>query len=298
MSPRAWLRASRLPSQSYIALPLLLGQAAAHAAGHPWDWEALAIAQIFGLFDQLYIVYANDYADIETDKQNHTWTVFSGGSRALVNGELSPRALARAAWLMAALALACGLALALGRGAWLAPPLCAAGIALLWMYSYPPVRLSYRGGGELLQMLGVGLVLPCLGFVAQARALEGFPWALLAALLPLQLACAMTTALPDAPSDRASGKRTAAVWLGPLPTRALILALAAAALVLSWRGWSWPSPLDWRALVVPALAWLGALAALPRARAGSKRLLVFVFCVILINLSWQVGVIVALLGGG
>ena len=63
----AWIQASRLPSQSYIFLPILLGQAAWVYQGGTIDWRAFLLIQLFGLFDQLYIVYANDYADYRDD---------------------------------------------------------------------------------------------------------------------------------------------------------------------------------------------------------------------------------------
>jgi 1,4-dihydroxy-2-naphthoate octaprenyltransferase len=294
---RAWVQASRLPSQSYIALPLLLGQALALHHGAAWDWEVFVVVQLFGVFDQLYIVYANDYADRHTDAANETWTLFSGGSRVLAQGKLRASRLRRAAVLMACMSLLCGVALALGRGRWGAPALAATALLLLWMYSYSPVRLSYRGGGELLQMLGVGLVLPVLGFYAQAGALENFPWPLLATLLPLQLMCGMCTALPDEPSDRASHKRTTAVWMGPTWARAVIALLGACALLafplVSWLP-AW-SPQHLWMLSVPALAWLGMVAASPGARAGTTRVKVFVFLGILVNLSWMVGACLSLL---
>ena len=107
----AWIQASRLASQSYIFLPILLGQSI-------WFFQTGEIAilpfiliQLFGLFDQLYIVYANDYADIETDKLNKTPTIFSGGSRVLVEHYLEPADLKRGSWLMVLSALATGLVL-------------------------------------------------------------------------------------------------------------------------------------------------------------------------------------------
>ena len=192
---RTWLQASRLPSQSYIALPLLLGQVvAARMQGRALDLGTLVGVQLFGLLDQLFIVYANDWADQETDRRNRTPTLFSGGSRVLVEGRLPARALGLAALVCAGALLALSVGLAVARGAPLLVPLAVAALALLWAYSYPPLRLSYRGGGELLQMVGVAGVLPLYGYVAQGGALGSFPWALLALLLPTHLGCAIATA--------------------------------------------------------------------------------------------------------
>lgn len=174
----------------------------------------LVLVQLFGVFDQLYIVYANDVADAETDRDNATPTIFSGGSRVLVEGAISASALTQAAGICAALALVVSAVLCFTRDTLTLVPLALVGLGLLWAYSFPPLRLSYRGGGELLQAAGVGLVLPLYGFVAQSGSLAQMPWSVVLALLPAQLACSVATALPDEPSDRRSAKRTLAVRIG------------------------------------------------------------------------------------
>ena len=211
---KAWLKAARPPSQTYIAFPILFGQMIWLARTGEISWPAFVLAQLFGVFDQLYIVFANDWADLETDRRNNTYNIFSGGSRVLVEGALERRQLGIAAVLMTVLALGTGGGLWLLKGS--ATPLAAMtlGIALLWGYSFPPFRLNYRGAGEILQTLGVGAVLPVVGFTAQGGSLASFPWSVLAMTLPVSLACAVTTSLPDEPSDRFARKRTASVLLG------------------------------------------------------------------------------------
>lgn len=223
--PAVWLQAARLPSQLYIFWPLLLGQALAVAQGTSLSWSALLLCQGCGLTMQLFIVFANDVADRETDLLNTTATPFSGGSRVLVTGALAPEELARAALACAVLCLLLGLTLRGFSGTWAPLLLILTGLGLLWAYSFRPARLSYRGGGELLQMLGVGAVLPLIGYSAQSSGLSGMDWTLLGPLLPLSLACAMSTALPDAPSDARSAKRTTAVLFGVRTAQYLIVGL-------------------------------------------------------------------------
>ncbi|WP_437288219.1 prenyltransferase [Sorangium sp. So ce406] len=273
----AWIRASRLASQPTIALPLLLGQVlGARAAGRPLDLGTLAAVHLFGLLDQLFIVYANDVADQETDRRNRTATPFSGGSRVLVEGRLSPRALGAAAAGCAAALVAVSAWLAVTVSTPAAPllvPLAIAALLLLWAYSYPPLRLSYRGGGELLQMVGVGAVLPLYGYVAQGGALDRFPVALLACLLPGHLACAIATALPDEPSDRESGKRTLPVRLGGERAARRVALLNALSLLLAPVGLGAAGLRPGAGLLIPAAAALVVLLARP-APPGSRLLLV------------------------
>jgi len=288
----AWLKASRLPSQSYIALPLLMGQVWAWVtAGMTgmavWSWAIFVLVQLFGVFDQLYIIYANDYADRDTDAMNDTYTIFSGGSRVLVDGEIRPEQLRVAAQIMAACALLTGVALGVGYGRWYVLPLQVIGLALLWAYSYPPLQLSYRGGGEVLQALGMGLVLPLIGYVAQAGTFSGFPWVVMLFFVPLQLAGGMATSLPDEPSDRASDKRTTSVTLGNTITKILIVVLLIAVLA-TWvlttgaRPGIMPSAYT---LVTPSASIVAMIAAAAWAKPGTMALNVFVFFGILANLS-------------
>lgn len=294
----AWLKAARLPSQSYIALPLLLGQVMAWRATGSWSWEIFALVQAFGVFDQFYIVFANDYADRETDVHNETSTIFSGGSRVLVDGTLSPASLLRAALVMVVLSVATGATLAGVWGRVWTLPLMLVGLGLLWAYSYGPIRLSYRGGGELLQMLGVGLVLPLIGWDAQAGGIAGFPWETLAFLLPMNLATGICTALPDEPSDRASDKRSLAVLLGGATARKLIVGLNLAGMAaFGWLAHGVIPDLDvawWTLLVVPAVGVVGQLLSAPSAQPGSRGILVFVFCGLLTNLALTAGIVLAL----
>jgi len=220
-----WLKATRLPSQSYIFLPLLLGQAIALSLNRTLDTTVFVYVHMFGLAIQLYIVFANDYADQETDRGNLTFTPFSGGSRVLVDGDLEPAAVRNAGTLMAFSSFAMGVVISISSHSLWPVLLSLSGVFLLWAYSYPPLEFSYRGGGELLQMIGVGIVLPCMGYVAQTGELESFPWQLLFVVLSTQLACAIGTAIPDEPSDRKSQKRTVAVLLGVPAARISVVVL-------------------------------------------------------------------------
>ncbi len=238
---RAWLQAARPLAQANLAAPLLLGQALAYARTGRFDPWLLGALGLFGVLDQLFIVFANDVADAEHDRPEER-TPFSGGSGVLGEGKIARRALARAAGI-AYVALG-GLSVVL---AVVATPLAlaawAAAGALLHAYSFRPLRLSYRGGGELLQGLGIGAVLPLLGYSVQAGGLEAFPVAALAPAVLLGSAGNVATALPDHAADRRARKRTWAVRLGVvraawaclgLTTTAVYLALAVSEFSAEW----------------------------------------------------------------
>ena len=201
---KSWIQASRPLAHINIAVPLLLGQAAAwHVTGRfSWFWFMAAL--FWGVLDHLFVIYANDFADREADSGRRT--VLSGGSGVIPEGKLSPQQVKRAAQAaaIALLLYSCTLAV-LGR-TW-TPLYGLAALLLMLFYSFAPVRLSYRGGGELLQGVGVGVGLPSLGYYLQTEGLFAPGWIIGPAAL-LGVCSNVLTALPDVEDDAQAGKRT------------------------------------------------------------------------------------------
>ncbi|MGY8824767.1 MAG: prenyltransferase [Candidatus Latescibacterota bacterium] len=226
---RTWLRATRPTAAINLLLPLALGQALAHQATGMFSMLSCLFLLLYGFAMQLYIVFLNDWADQRADELNDTPTIFSGGSRVLVEKCLPPRALLYAGLGAALSIIALGLFCIFFFGRPWALVLFATGLALLWAYSLPPLRLNYRGGGELLQALGVGLVLPIVGFYVQSGhfpATTSSPLtSLLSAYLYLQLCAAIAFAVPDEDADRRAGKRTVATLFGTKKAGAITIAL-------------------------------------------------------------------------
>ena len=212
MALKFWLQAARAPAQINIALPLFLGQFLACKMAWICRWDFTLILMLYGLVMQLYIVFWNDWADCDADMRNAHPTIFSGGSRVLPDGLLAPRDLfiAGASAAVAILALGYIFTRYLDRPWTLL--LFAVGTFLLWAYSIPPLRLNYRFGGELLQALGVGLLLPHIGYYVQTNTFADATY-----ILPFflhQLAIAIAFTLPDHDADKNTGKRTLATWIG------------------------------------------------------------------------------------
>jgi 1,4-dihydroxy-2-naphthoate octaprenyltransferase len=223
----ALIRAARPLAHANIAPPILFGQALAWATTGHFSWSALVIAQTFGVIDHLVIVFANDYADRDADRLNTAPTPFSGGSRVLPDGELAPRTVRNAA-IASAVSLVVFSMLAMPA----LVPLAIVALALIGAYSYPPLRLSYRGGGELLQGLGVGVVLPLVGAVAQGARIDAHVLVCLVPTFVLGVAGNVLTSIPDESADRAGDKRSPAARLGGERARITAIALHLAGLAL------------------------------------------------------------------
>ncbi|MFO8084253.1 MAG: prenyltransferase [Desulfobacterales bacterium] len=278
---KAWIQASRLLSQSYIFLPVLLGQGYAVMESNAcFDWPVFLWMVLFSLAIQLFIVYGNDYNDAEIDRLNRTFNLFSGGSRVLVEGILSRRELAAGIWIMAALNLFIGLVLTFAYHRYFALPIILLSMLLLYLYSFAPFRINYRGGGELLQMIGVACVLPLFGYYAQSNLIDPLqlPWNLVLVLLPFHLSSAVSTALPDYPSDKIGLKCTLAVILGLKRAKILIILLNFLSMILfvmiDWTGIAEPD--TYTILLGPVIATLVMIFLIPRSDPGSLRLSAFV----------------------
>lgn len=227
MGVRAWIQASRPLSQANIAIPLLLGEMLAYVECMRLDVGMLVLAHVFGLLDQLFIVWANDVADEDADALNDRPTLLSGGSRVLQQGRLTARQLSRAAIVAALAMLGLSVYAAVGLSRPAMPLGWALAVVLLWAYSFPPARLSYRGAGALTQAFGVMVLLPLLGFYLQCGDIRGFPWAALAPMLALGVAGNIVTALPDREADDEVGKQTWPVLYGAARARKHCLQLIA-----------------------------------------------------------------------
>jgi len=287
MSIAAWLRAARPLAHANIAPPILLGTGLAFAHTRELDPALVAVAFGFGALDHLAIVFANDYADREADALSDGRTIFSGGSRVIVDGLLSPAALRNAA-IVAAVLLVAGSAVA----GWLLdrpylPGFAVAALALLQAYSFAPLRLSYRGFGEVLQGLGVGVVLPLLGYYAQTGLLIRAPWDAFAPLFLLAFTSNILTALPDHDGDAKADKQTWAVRRGAMRARrdALVFAGVGVALVTQV-GPSFDA--TWTAIVVgpPLLALVGALVSLRREDQTLRFVVLAAGAITVVQLTW------------
>ncbi|MDG5813963.1 prenyltransferase [Chitinispirillales bacterium ANBcel5] len=295
---RAWLRASRLPSQTFILFPILFGVSVAFSVGYQLNLVYLLAVLLFSIMIQLYIVYANDYADYELDLLNDTYTPFSGGSRVLVYNHLKREQIGLGAVVSGFLCLLLGFILTLS-GRPYALILVFFSLTLLWLYSFKPVELSYRGGGEFLQMVGAGFILPLFGYYVISGDIQSFPFQYYLSLLPLNLGCAISTTLPDEPSDRRGGKRTLAVLAGRTKVQIAVITLHCVAVIffvvvvkeLILNLWIVA------VIILPLISIIVMIVCMKKSRPGNKTMFAFVLFSILSTLSFTILITAAMLFG-
>ncbi|MEM7609494.1 MAG: prenyltransferase [Myxococcota bacterium] len=235
-----WRFALKPASWPKLFVPTFFGHALGAAHRGFLDLEAVALGAAWTFLLLVAIVTLNDVADRDVDALKRR--IYPNASKKTIPDRVLPAHHLLFAGL-GAMVLLFGYGFFLQD--WSQRPafglITLAAFSIFGAYSLPPVRLNYRGGGELLEMVGVGIALPWLHAY-----LQGGLGAPSAAWIPkcaplllgtglLALASAAASGLADEVSDRRGGKRTLTTTLGNAACRRLTEALVfagAAALVL------------------------------------------------------------------
>ena len=230
------LRATRLPFLTATIAPVLIGLAI--AATHGFFDPLSAVLTIVGAaFVQLGLNVANDVFDasLGADDANVTPTQYSGGSRVIQYGLLSRSQMATLATAFYLAAAAIGLVLLGIRGSPALLVIGVIGIILSIEYTAPPLKLVYRGLGEIAVALGFGPFMLVGAYVVQSRG--ALAWEPFVASIPLALLVALilyVNEIPDRRGDARAGKRTLPVRFSPAAVVRgydIAIALAYAAIV-------------------------------------------------------------------
>jgi len=212
------------------AAPVLVGSALGYAAAdtfHPYLF-ILAVLAIMAIHAGANL--ANDYFDHTSgnDWANQNPTPFSGGSRYIQNGILSPKAVLFFAWAALAAGSAIGIILVLLTKSAFILILGLVGLLGGYFYTASPVRLGYRSIGEPVIALLFGL-LPVYGsYYLQPRLIDTFPLLPACIVAILIFLVILVNEFPDVAADAAANKKTLVVRLG-VPTSVWIYRIALAA---------------------------------------------------------------------
>jgi 1,4-dihydroxy-2-naphthoate octaprenyltransferase len=200
--------------------------------GHgPVDARALVIGALVVFLVHVVTHYVNDAEDEATDDAASP-TAFTGGSRAIQRGLVTPAQLLRAAALLSGLVVAL-VALELALGLTAAALVNLAILVLGYGYSGRPFTFGRRGLGEIVTGLVMAVLAPLAGALA-----AGGPSPALQAAIPLLFAemvlARLSTAYPDIDADRATRKWTIPALLGPRGSALAFLVAGAAVVVLGF----------------------------------------------------------------
>lgn len=209
---RVWWRAARPFSFTATCIPITLGAVLAPATGGLVARLALFALTLAGaLAVHAGTNMVNDYYDHLNGVDDADSL---GPSKVIQQGLLTPRQMLVGGMVAFAAGAAIGIGLAAARG-WQVLILGLVCLPLAFFYTGWPLRLGYRGLGELLVGVFMGPVMTLGAYFVQARRFDLTPALLSLPVALLVAAILHANNLRDAEPDRARGKRTVATLLGP-----------------------------------------------------------------------------------
>jgi 1,4-dihydroxy-2-naphthoate polyprenyltransferase len=162
----------------------------------------------------LAVSFSNDYFDVEADRLSKR-TPLSGGSGVLIeHPEFQPLAIRTAVALMLISAIMTVVFFILFRPAWYFLPFAWGGILLGWFYTAPPLRLAYRGLGEVTTAIAAGLIMPGMGYLCSLGHLDLWFLGFASLLICYGFFFIFTVEMPDVEADRLGGKNNLLVRKG------------------------------------------------------------------------------------
>ena len=221
---KKWLYAAKPASWPKILVPFFLGHAMGAYQSGTVNWAVLLFTFLAVVAGVVFIVYMNDWGDQRVDKIKREMFPDGCSPKTIPDKILSAKQLLAGGIVAGILGFAgvvvAGFFVANAEKAFYFGAICCATFVV---YTLPPVKLNYRGGGEVLEMLGVGIFLPLFMALLQSGTLISqklyailFPFALLA------LSSAVASGLSDEQSDIAGGKNTFVTFFGNKSARLFI----------------------------------------------------------------------------
>ncbi len=199
--------------------PVILGTAVAWGLTGVFLLDVFILTLIAGVCLHIGANVSNDYFDHTTegtgsdDINKEFIRPFSGGSRVIQEGLLSPKEVLLGSFVFFAIGGFIGVYLAFTRG-WLILVIGVLGAGSGFFYTAPPFRLVKRGIGEIFIGLNFGVLMVLGSYYVQAQDIAIEP---IMVSLPLSLLIAgvlYINEFPDFVADRDAGKKTAVVRLG------------------------------------------------------------------------------------
>jgi 1,4-dihydroxy-2-naphthoate octaprenyltransferase len=213
---KVWLSELRAPFLTGTIIPIVLGTIIAWATKSAFNPLFFVLALMGGVFVHLGANVVNDYFDYKSgnDTVNKEFVrPFTGGSRAIPSGLLTPKEVFSGSIILFTLSGLVGLFFTFVVGPFMLV-FAAIGLFSAYFYTGKPFNLASRGVGEPIVGLNFGLLMTLGAFWVQTNALSLEP---LVAAVPVALlitAILYINAFQDYTADKAVGKNTWVVRLG------------------------------------------------------------------------------------
>lgn len=211
-----WIRAARAPFFTGVIVPVIMGAVLAWHDTSSFLWLEFWLTLIGAVLIHAGTNMANDYFDHRSgcDEANPNPTPFSGGSRVIQNGLITPKRMLFAALLTFAIGGGIGLYLNYLSGKNVILIIGLLGLFLAFFYTANPFKIAYRTFGEIAVGIGFGPLIVIGAYFVQANHLSmrefwvSIPIGILIALI------LYINEFPDYDGDKQVGKKTLVVMLG------------------------------------------------------------------------------------
>jgi len=210
----SWLRITRFQFYPMTWLAYTVGALCSSKILDKFDMGIYILGYLALFLIEFATVVSNEYYDYETDKINKNYSQFTGGSRMIVDGKITFNQARNAILLSLALAFSLGIILSLKYNIY-AFFILSLGVLLGLAYTVPPLKLSYRGLGEIDVGITHSFYIVLAGFLLQSPTLNSIlPWLVSIPLFFSIFGAIILAGFPDYESDKEIGKRTLTVILG------------------------------------------------------------------------------------
>ncbi len=210
-----WIKIIRLQFYPMAFFAYSMGAAAAYSAYGIFNPVVFVLGYATLFLIEISSVLTNEYYDYHTDRINKNGSIFTGGSRMLVEGKINPGQARAAIKPVIFLIIISGAFLAAASrkaGIVPVPVLILAGIVLGLGYTAPPLKFCYRGLGEAVVGLTHSPYMILCGFVFQTGVWDNsLPWLLSLPLFFAIAAAIILAGIPDYRADKKAGKNTVPV---------------------------------------------------------------------------------------
>ena len=210
-----WLFALKPQSWPKLLAPAALGQGIGYNCSNSLELKYVLLGLSMTFCNLIMIVSLNDYGDESVDRIKRKMFPHTSSLKTIPDGILSSHSLLfLGCFSMSSMILvACLGSLSLDRV--YLPALTLISCIIFFIYTFPPLKLNYRGGGEILETLGVAFLIPYINAYCQSGLIWDPQYALTYAILPICFASALASGVSDIESDRVGGKKTAAMFIRP-----------------------------------------------------------------------------------
>ena len=230
----------RIPFLQATIIPVVLGGVIAwqSSAGKLFHWDLLLLTILGASLIHIATNMLNDYFDYKSgnDLMVKHQNPFAGGGRILTAGLISPSKHLTVS--LSSLVIGCmiGFYLVFAQGLPMLFWLGLVGVISAYFYVGPPLKLAYRGVGEIIVGLNFGPIMTLGSYYVQTGS-----WSVAAltepflASLPIGLLIAAVlwiNEFPDVDADRAVGKKTLVARLGYLRSVSVFITLLAVSYLL------------------------------------------------------------------